>query len=201
MRYLAIDLGNVVCEVNFNNFIDSLSEALNISVADVDYFLHRTTKLHDLGITHMADELKDHFKIKSPTIINKIINEWNCSIISNQTMNYFLDELRIKNTKIALLSNIGIDHANLMKKTLGSIYANSIRFFSCEVGARKPSYLYYKTFLEMYPEFRGCVYLDDRFENIETGIKFGFNAIQFDLVKLQKNDELKNKLTELKTLI
>ena len=202
MKYLAVDLGNVVCNVKFDNFLSELSRTLNLPLEDVNYFLHRTTKLHDMGLTQISDELRDHFKIKSPVIIQNLIGEWNKVITANSTVVGFLEKLLDENVKIALLSNIGIEHSGLIGNILGGfLYQNSIKFFSCEVGARKPNFLYYKTFLDMYPEFNGCLYLDDRIENIEGGKKFGFRSFHFELDKIWKSEDLENKLTEIKSLI
>ena len=204
MNYLAVDLGNVVCNVKFDNFLSELSRTLNLPLEEVNYFLHRTTKLHDMGLTQISDELRDHFKIKSPVIIENLIQEWNKVITADLTMVGYLEKLldkAVNNVKIALLSNIGIEHASLIPSILGGyLYHNSIKFFSCEVGARKPTFLYYKTFLDMYPEFKGCVYLDDRIENVSGGEKLGFKSVHFELDKLNKK-ELQNKLTEITSLI
>jgi FMN phosphatase YigB (HAD superfamily) len=169
---------------------------------DVNYFLNRTQKLHDLGLTIVADELKDHFKIKSPVIIDELSAMWNETVKGHPLMIEYVKGLIHKdNIKIALLSNIGIDHASIMRDILTpDIYDHSVRFFSCEVGARKPSYLYYKTFLDLCPEFRNCVYLDDRVENIEAGKIFGFNAQHFALDGFTA-DEMTKKLKEIKEMI
>ena len=201
MKYLAVDLGNVVCNVKFDNFLSELSRTLNLPLEDVNYFLHRTTKLHDMGLTQISDELRDHFKIKSPIIIQNLINEWNRVITADSTVVSFLEKLLDQNVKIALLSNIGIEHSGLIGNILGGfLYQNSIKFFSCEVGARKPSFLYYKTFLDIYPEFKGCLYLDDRIENVHGGDKFGFKSVHFELDKYNQR-ELENKLIQIKQMI
>jgi FMN phosphatase YigB (HAD superfamily) len=201
MKYLAVDLGNVVCNVKFDNFLNELSKTLNLPLEDVNYFLHRTTKLHDMGLTQISDELRDHFKIKSPIIIQNLIEEWNKVITADTTVVGFLEKLLEEDVKIALLSNIGIEHAALMGNILGGfLYHYSIKFFSCEVGARKPSFLYYKTFLDMNPEFKGCLYLDDRIENVRGGEKLGFKSLHFELDKINRSD-LENKLKEITLMI
>ena len=203
MKFLAVDLGNVICDVSFNPFIKSLSKALNVSIDDVNYFLNRTQKLHDLGLTDIRSELSDHFKIKSLPIIDDLMIEWNKTVKRNVFMVSTLQDMINKNDiKIALLSNIGIEHAAEMHNTLTeNVFNNTIKFFSCEVGTRKPSYLYYKTFLDMYPDFRGCVYLDDRLENIEASKKFEFNAQHFVLDNFKSVSELANRVGEIKSLI
>jgi FMN phosphatase YigB (HAD superfamily) len=183
MKYIALDIGNVLCNVNFDLFNKKLSKILNISLDDAIYFLNRTQSLHDLGITHMSDELRDHFNIKSSEIIDSLVAEWNDTVSGDiETIDKLHNLIKANDIKIALLSNIGLEHSAIIKNILGeTIYNNSIRFFSCDVGARKPSCLYYKTFLDMYPEFGGCLYVDDKIENLDAATKFGFNTRHFAL--------------------
>lgn len=203
MKYLAVDLGNVICEVDFSSFIRELSKTTNISLEDVNSFLLRTQKLHDLGLTNITDELKDRFHLESPFTIEHLVTEWNNAIKQNMFMTSTLSGLISKgDTKIALLSNIGPEHAALMPNILTShVFDNSIKFFSYEVGARKPSFVYYKTFLDMHPEFKGCVYIDDRPENVAAGIAFGFNAQYFALDDLKSSDNLVNRVLQIQDLM
>lgn len=186
MKQLALDIGNVICHVDFDKILNVLSKSLNISKAEALYFLNRTQKLHDLGLTNLSDELHDHFNIKSEIIIADILSEWNKSIQIDNDVIREIERLRDKlDLEIALVSNIGIEHAEHIRKNLS--LGNTIQFFSCEVGARKPSYLYYKTFLDMYPQFNGAIYLDDLDVNLEIGRKFGLNALKFALSDYKRN--------------
>lgn len=199
MKYLAVDLGNVIVDVNFDSFTKALSKAVNLSPADVINFLSRIQRLQDLGLTEISSEMIGNFKIESPFIIQDLMQEWDETIQANLFMNSFLREAMQDNVKIALLSNIGTEHAALMPEVLtNDVYDYSIKFFSCQVGARKPSYLYYKTFLDMYPDFKGCVYLDDRIENIETGKIFGFDAQQFVLDGFKSPSDLVDAIDKIK---
>lgn len=200
MKYLALDLGNVVCNVNFNLFIRHLSKTLNVSIDEVNYFLNRTQKLHDLGLTVMSDELRDHFKIRSSVIVDESLVLWNKTITINPIMKAFVNDLIHKRSvKVALLSNIGVEHSNVIPEVLSKdIFDHSIKFFSCDVGTRKPNYLYYKTFLDMYPEFKGCLYLDDRPENVAAGKIFGFDAKLFVLDDMKTIAALAKATSEIK---
>jgi FMN phosphatase YigB (HAD superfamily) len=193
MKYLAVDIGNVLCHVNFDKFLCQLSEALNITLEDAKYFLNRSQKLHDLGLTVMADELRDHFKIKSPVVIDKLLHTWDGSLVPD------LDVLNMCNhltehhdLKVALLSNIGIEHTSLMEQILehNGFFHNAIKHFSCQVGARKPSLLFYQSFLMEHPEFQGCLYIDDIVDNLEAGKKFGFRCYHFALDSMDIQAEL-----------
>jgi len=187
MIYVALDIGNVLVHADFSAFLKRLSKTLNITLEEAMYFMNRSQKLHDLGLTKMSDELRDHFKIRSPVIIDELVTDWNNVI---QPAHYILDILNklIKNNdlKVALLSNVGLEHAQRMEYVLnyGGFFKNSIKHFSCDVGARKPTILYYHTFLQLHPEFHGCVYVDDLQENLDASKQFGFKTFRFSLEEM-----------------
>lgn len=186
MKHLALDIGNVICHVDFDKILNVLSKSLNIPKAEALYFLNRVQKLHDLGLTNLSDELHDHFKIKSEVIIKDILDEWNKAIQIDPDVIREIEKLRTTyNLEVALVSNIGIEHAEHFRKNCS--LDKTIQFFSCEVGARKPSLLYYQTFLSVYPQFKGCVYVDDLDANLETGNKFGLKSTKFCLSDYKKS--------------
>lgn len=204
MKYVCLDIGNVLCNVDFTNFLRDLSKSLNITIEDGMYFLNRSQKLHDMGLTVMKDELKDHFKIKSPVIVEEILAAWNKSITADEQVvrffSYFINKNKIQ---VALLSNIGLEHAELMKTLLPSIFfdKNCIKHFSCFVGARKPSLVYYQSFLTQYPEFKGALYIDDLQENLEASKQFGFQTYNFNLENAHNTNSLDEKLKEIRKFI
>jgi FMN phosphatase YigB (HAD superfamily) len=184
MKYAAFDIGNVLVNVNFPGFINKLSKTLNLSVEEATYFMNRSQKLHDLGLTVMKDELIDHLHIKSSVLRDELIEEWNNCIIPADWLLERIDQIcEEHNIKIALLSNVGLEHAVRMRNILGhnKFFREGIHHFSCEVGARKPNLVYYYSFLQLHPEFHGCPYFDDLQENLEIGAKFGFKPFRFSL--------------------
>lgn len=203
MKYLCLDIGNVICNVSFDNFKSNISKTLNIDLDAAQYFLNRTQRLHDMGLTNIADELRDHFNIKSNPIVEELMQDWNKTVWMDDFMLRFIQSiLNSGSVKIALLSNIGVEHMALVKKLMtDDVYNQCIRFFSCEVGARKPSFLYYKTFLDLYPEFRGSSYIDDRQENVDAGLLFGFKAYKFELDSFKSELEKAKAITSLEKLI
>jgi FMN phosphatase YigB (HAD superfamily) len=209
MRCLAIDIGNVICHVNFDKLLTSLSRNINISKSDAMYFLDRAQKLYDLGLTTLKNELHDHFKIHSEPVIEELLSSWNSVIWSEPIMFEMLKDLLNQNVKVALLSNIGLEHTEyidgMLKSEIG--YTDAIHFFSCNVGARKPTLLYYQSFLAMHPEFKGSIYVDDVQDNLDASKKFGFKTVRFDLkdfvtggADIDKH-RLRQKANELKKLI
>ena len=188
---LAIDIGNVICHIKFEPFLKHLSKFLNISYSDGMHFLNRVQKLHDLGLTNLKDELADHFKIKSESLLDELLSLWDKCLQLDCTVLQELEKLRKKHgIEIALLSNIGFEHAKYIRDSsnLYPILNSTIQFFSCEVGARKPTYLYYHTFLQMYPQFKNCIYIDDLDDNLSAGKQMGFNSQKFKISDYKKSN-------------
>lgn len=200
MKRICLDIGNVLCAVDFSHFLQHLSRTLNITLDEAQYFLNRTQKLHDMGLTSVSDELRDHFKIKSPVIIDELLKLW-MGIVwrDNMALENMLEKHKVQ---VALLSNIGFEHAEMIKEwqALGRVdpfFPESIKHFSCYVGARKPSSLFYQSFLLDHPEFKGCLYIDDLQENLDTGSKFGFEPFRLSL----EEDDISEKLKQIEEMI
>ena len=195
--YVALDIGNVLYRCEFDPFIKYLSKELNISFEDAKYFLVRTQKLHDLGLTTINEELRDYFNIKSPVRLEEISDVWRSTAIPDikilQELKYLTDN---KDLKIALLSNIGLEHSNDVDIVLNAISLKCIKHFSCFVGARKPTDLFYQSFLMKHPEFAGCLYIDDLEDNLNAGINFGFKPFKFSL-ESEDSDILLKKIWEI----
>jgi FMN phosphatase YigB (HAD superfamily) len=204
MKYVAFDIGNVLVYSNFNDFLKKLSKSLNLTMEEAMYFMNRSQKLHDLGLTNMSDELRDHFKIKSPVTMEELIGQWNEVIKPADFLLDKIDKLEKEHRlKIALLSNVGVEHSVRMKEVLGghSFFKNAIKFFSCDVGARKPTILYYHTFIKLHPEFWGCPYIDDLQENLDVGGSFGLNPYRFSLEELTNDANWEEKVAKLEAFI
>lgn len=203
MKYVCIDIGNVLCKVDLSQFIALLSKIKNISKSDALNSFNEIQKLHDLGFTNLSNELSSRFKIYSELLIDELIHEWSNIITPDKDvldkLNFMIDT---KDLKVALLSNIGVEHAKQMSNILGynNFIDKSIRYFSCEVGARKPSTIYYQSFLQLHPEFVGAAYIDDLQENLDASKKFGFRTFRFALSEI-KHSERYSKIKELEKFI
>lgn len=196
--------------VDFSKFYDAMNKYYGITDDEIADFIDSIQGLQNLGIMSIRKflELKfpdTDFYEPDPTHLE---NAWNSAIYPCDTMLGFISDLRSSNVKIALLSNIGPEHANHLRKTYPYLVQDCIEHFSCEVGAMKPNKLFYQSFLLDHKEFSGCVYLDDRPENVIAGNDYKFNAINFDLYTYSQccnckniNKNLENKLKDIKTKI
>lgn len=213
MTYVALDVGNVLVHANFDDFIKKLSKTFDITLAEALYFMNRNQKLHDLGLTRMRDELGDHFKVRSEVLMDELITDWNSVIVANRGVLSMMNRLKgIHGLKIAIVSNVGTEHLVRMKEVLDyeGFMDGNVGHFSCIVGARKPQMVYYHTFLELHPEWRGCPYIDDVQENLDMGAQFGFKPFRFALDEVAKPNnaedpvppyKLRDKLKEMEKFI
>ena len=64
---------------------------------------------------------------------------------------------------------------------LPPVFNKCIQHFSCEVGARKPSKLFFQSFLMEEPHFHRSIFIDDIDENVEMAKKCGFRAVRFNI--------------------
>lgn len=200
MKYIALDIGNVLCHVSAQPFLEILSETFNVTIPEASRFLRRFQQIHDLGYTTMEDELKDKFNVKSPVTIQKLVQAWNDSVTPNMHILDSLNSLRDKyNLQVALLSNIGVEHADMMEEKLShnGFFPGAIKHFSCSVGARKPSIIYYQSFLFQYPQFKGCLYVDDLKENLIASEQLGFKTYHFTL----EDPNYEEKVAEIEGLV
>lgn len=209
MNYVALDIGNVLVHTNFQSFLKKLSKSLNITMEEAMYFMNRTQKLHDLGCTQMSDELRDHFKIRSPIVIDELLDYWlNVIDTADYVLDLFQKLMQKNDLQVALLSNIGLEHASQISTLLNyydKFFDKSITHFSCYVGARKPTVIYYQSFLQLHPEFYGCPYVDDLQENLDASKQFGFKTHRFSLEEITganyEKSKFNGKMAELEKFV
>lgn len=189
MKYAAFDIGEVLVTINLNAFIIEYNKArgpFSINYSDIEPidFLNSLQSMQDVGLLNIQQALRKAFQYYlSEKDMNSMISGWNDIIETNDEMSVFLEDLKESGVKVALLSNMGSVHASLFRNKYKTIFDGCDLHLSCEVGARKPTKLFYQSFLMDHPEYKGCVYLDDRPENIKMGLHYGFNAKKFELYK------------------
>jgi FMN phosphatase YigB (HAD superfamily) len=113
-----------------------------------------------------------------------------------------MKDLHSQGVKFALLSNMGKEHHDYLKIICPEIFdLSEIHFLSYQVGARKPSRVYFKTFIDDYNSWGGSIYIDDRLENLIASKQYAFRAIQFELDKQQSTLDLKKNTDNIKKII
>jgi FMN phosphatase YigB (HAD superfamily) len=188
---IALDIGNVLCTVDLDPFIAKAGEVLGWTELRVNALCNAAR--HDIGITDIVADFRDEFHLNGlhilPEDLAALRESWMICVHPVPEIAELLDSILEEGDQIALLSNIGRDHVEMIRTSFPSVYNRCIQHFSCEVGARKPSKLFFQSFLWERPEFRGCIYLDDRLENVEAAKRAGFRAQVFDLDTFKKDSK------------
>lgn len=197
MSYVAFDIGNVICDVDLNVFVNKLVE-LDIleSTEDGMRVLNEIQHAQDIGLINLEGYLLDTLKVKR-SLIPELMESWHSTVKPNNTMINLIDALENKGVNIAFLSNIGFEHMSMIRNEYGDFFNRHIQHFSCEVGARKPFKLYYQSFLFENPKFDHAIYLDDREENVKAAKSAGLQGHLFKLDELVQNDEVSSKFNQI----
>lgn len=187
--HVAFDIGNVLAEVDMSHFIARLRGVLSgqnkSHLLDPERFLEQLQASQDLGILTVRQALSQTYNI-SGEAAEELIPEWNKTVKPNEMMLNFMDNLRSEGVKIALLSNIGHDHAEYLKQSCPRMFAGCTEHLSFEVGARKPTKMYYQSFLMDHEEWLGAIYCDDKPENLRAGKQYSFKSFKFCLDEVLK---------------
>lgn len=188
--HLALDIGNVLCNVDFAKWLAKLKENHGVETDDARLFLNRIQPFQDLGHTTMRNELHYHFGIK-PEDSDEALQSWYDAITPHNISLDYLKKFLDAGVRIAILSNIGHEHYSNIPNVLGQDINRCLHHMSCEVGQRKPSMLYYQSFLTMNPEFKGAIYVDDRPENLRAGVRAGLDARCLDTALMTEAEVIK----------
>lgn len=186
-KQVAFDIGNVLFRVDLDRFIGGLYQYgfVKSKIAG-QRFLDKILIQQDLGFCSIKDALCDICP-DNPNI-DLMESKWINTLIPSKPMINFIEELLNNYWQVALLSNIGIDHATFIRNNFPTLN-HCIQHFSFEVGARKPSKLFYQSFfLSRNPWAKGFPFFDDLDINIEAAYSEGFNVYKFDLNSFE-NDE------------
>lgn len=181
-NYIAFDIGNVLFHFNATPFLDCLLDLKVLSHATYAHeFLSGSFQhIQELGIYDIRNGIYKLNQFLNDDKLDIIQQKWNETFYPSKSMIELVEELISKNWNVALLSNIGQDHAKLVLEK-APIFNECIKHFSCEVGVRKPTKLFFQSFdLQYGNEFRGCKYFDDKADNINGGFPY-FTGKVFDL--------------------
>jgi FMN phosphatase YigB (HAD superfamily) len=191
--HVAFDIGNVLVEMKLDIFTSELKKYIPAD-EDPNFLLEDLQAAQDIGLNTVRRYLQTHYGIKDASVLNILMNAWNASLIPNHMMLNFMDNLKSEGVKIALLSNMGMEHAAYLRQSCPVMFDGHVEHLSYEVGARKPTKLYFQSFLMDHDEFTGAVYLDDRDENLMIGKKYSFKSFKFDLDYILKQPLSKQKI-------
>ena len=192
MKRAAFDLGRVIMEVNFIEFESKWKEFHLEELEDCLKFINKIQSKQDVGLTTIGESIREKFKLSNYEV-EELVECWNNSIRANDEMYNFVELLKSRGYGIAILSNIGKEHIDVIKERYPELFKGVKLHLSSEVGVRKPMKLYFQSFLMDHPEFSGAAYFDDLSENIEMGSRYGLRGYEFNLEKYNKQSEVVRK--------
>lgn len=187
-KLVAFDIGNVLCHVVFDDFINwLLYEGIVESKEVAEEFLASIQHPQDLGLYN----IKQGFRRFYPQIDNKTIQTlhdiWLDVARPSEIMLNVVEELIDEGWSVSLLSNIGFDHADYLRHKC-NVFKKCNQHFSCEVGARKPAKLFYQSFLLQYGWSKDVMFFDDRQENIKAAEGY-LTGVLFDIENYKSDQE------------
>lgn len=199
---IAFDIGNVLIKFDIFKFVNILAEELEISKSAAMFFLEHVQTNQDIGLTTIEKSLRLQYNISKNWALD-LVDEWNHCLEPSELMLRFVENLQYEGVDIALLSNMGKEHADYLRKTCPEIFNHTVPHLSFEVGARKPTKLFYQSFCMDHDDFTGALYLDDIEENLQTGKKYGFSTYLFNLSDLldQSLSAQKKELDRIKGIV
>lgn len=210
MRKFIFDIGNVLFHVNFDLFNKRLND-LNIhfqNTSKLKTFVNDIQAHQDLGIVNLDQALRHHLGVDDK-FIPALVEEWNKCLQPNEKMfelfqkiksSKFYSEFTLINPRIAIASNMGIDHYNYLTNQYPNLFKGVDMFISSKIGARKPSNLFFQSIIIDYPEYKGALFIDDRKENLEIASRY-FQTYHFDLEQLSNSSKLDSALDQLSMTI
>jgi FMN phosphatase YigB (HAD superfamily) len=201
-KKVAFDIGNVLCHVDlerFYNYLVNEQKLFSTNKEAIEFFEGIQIGM-DLGLYDVKKafyEFSHNYSKNKIKVINYFLieNVWiDCLSISDEVLG-LLDDLFVKGYQIALLSNIGFDHATFINNKTQLSYC--IKHFSYEIGTRKPAKLFYMDFVSKHNWTNDVLFFDDRQENVDASKKY-LNGTLFNLDDFNNDKEavsfLKTKL-------
>jgi FMN phosphatase YigB (HAD superfamily) len=199
-RKVAFDIGNVLFRVDLDPFLFELEKDIG---KEASAYIDSIQAAQDIGLTTMAQALVNR-GIARPRA-EELSKIWCHTIILSQTTMDFITELNNNKYEIALFSNIGFVHKKFLLENCPEL-GLCLQHFSCDIGVRKPSILYFQSFFKQHEWWGSPIYFDDKPENFSQiagkyhPLQAGPRCVQFNLCDYKTNKEgvdiLREKIQE-----
>jgi FMN phosphatase YigB (HAD superfamily) len=211
----ALDLGQVLVRFDFAKFIGPMAKALSHYPISYDTLGLKEESEKELyaymktiqGPSYLGyDTMEGLFKfgyyskpMQKENIKQELNKCWQDTVTPVKPILDYIYKLHKKGHRISILSNIGLDHKELLLKQVPELKEYHLHL-SCDVGAMKPQKVYYQSFLMDRPDRFSLSYIptkpffffDDRQENIDGAVNTDYNLFighKFDLSNYPTDEE------------
>lgn len=180
MKRVALDIGNVICQVYLDRFYNAMIQhKLVEQMKEAEAFVDGIQGPQDVGLYTVTQAIRRFYPSVTLAQLDYLHDAWMSTIEISKPAAKMIESLIDEGFTVALLSNMGRDHMNYITKQ--SFADDCIQWFSCKVGARKPTALYYQSFLLQY-DWKNVPFFDDRLENVEAAVDMGLNGKLFSIL-------------------
>jgi FMN phosphatase YigB (HAD superfamily) len=196
-RQVIFDIGNVLFHFDPTPLLELLIGLKIVKDEQMGWSFLGGSFQHsqELGLHNIKQSFYQFNPDLSQATLDEIQSRWLKTFYPSPQMIDVVEELLGKGYSVALLSNIGPDHAFFVRENCKTLN-RCIQHFSCDVGARKPTRLFFQSFLIHYGWGRDVKYFDDRQDNIDMGSDY-HTGIVFDITKFSSDDAAAERLRSL----
>ena len=182
MKYFLFDIGNVLVDFEFVKQLEGIADA---SGRPVEPLSERDREMQDAvergGIAD-AEFVAYLNEAKGLSwVVGDLINIWRGTYTTNDAGRDLFSDAVQAGVPVYLLSNLAQHHTDALEGNWPGFFDGVAgRFFSYEMGARKPEPTIYRQTLERLGVEGGqCFFIDDMAENVEAAREAGIHAHQF----------------------
>lgn len=188
---LVFDFYNVVFDAPTKKLVNKLAKKYGLTAeqAQVTFDLYEKRHYEEMG----SDEFETEFsKIVGHQIDfkNDIHVIWSPLVQEIESTCNFLKYQKSMGKNIYYITNITSSYPDRKQSAIYRYFDGGVA--SCEVGVNKPNLEIYKILLKKYNlRAQNCVFIDDKFQNVEAAKKLGFRGIVFAQGETDLEAELK----------
>lgn len=185
MRTVAFDIGNVLYYIDLKKFEQYLIDANICEAIESSALIDLVCNVFDVGLCSLdhllagaSEEEKQNAK-----------KAWGSMIQRCNPMIEVVEELLDLDFNVLLLSNVGPDHAKIIKDE-DPVLKQCELFLSCDIGARKPHHLFFQHVLWKLDKYSDKIdiYFDDKKENVDAAQNY-FPSEQFNIKDFESGEE------------
>jgi len=200
-----LDIGNVLYNLDLDNYCNFISDWLSHkgqfkNDKEVLALLESIQLEQDLGYFGIAKSLMNRgIVFSNEEEISKFESLWDKTITLNQGTVRFVKSCLESGLKVNFLSNMGFEHKRKVLLECNDFINLCGKHFSCDIGARKPSKLFYQSFFigNTFEPWQTSIFLDDKLENVKAATAFFTDSKQFNLNDYNNDDEVFYSLSEI----
>jgi FMN phosphatase YigB (HAD superfamily) len=184
MKRVAFDIGNVLFHVDLSTFVaDTVKYGLYNDLEKAQSFMDGIQAAQDLGLYDIRQAITKFHSGTNKFIVDQLEQSWLSTVKPCNPMLGLVNDLLDDGWQVALLSNIGYDHRDDIKRLISKrVWEDCIHHFSCDVGARKPAKLFFQSFYMAHGwrDTAKTCFFDDREENVLASQDY-FRGVHFNL--------------------